>query len=306
MIAPANASPEQPYQFDEIEAHVIDEFVVEFHEAHDEIEAILLQLEHSPDNCELLNNLFRHVHTVKGNLQLIGLDPIADFVHALENILDKIRKHTLNFDRQLSDVVLLSIDHTREMCDVIFSRKPLTISTAYKVQQELVQIANGDQNAMTQHANNIIRLLDPGIAEHDTESDERKEDLTFFAQLAESVESRSPYWAGRTQRILQLAHDLNEEANNVVDPVQLEAAVYVHDVGMAFLPLDILHKTGPLTQGEFARIKSHPLHSAQLLEHMKGWEQAHQIILQHHEREDGKGYPNQLPGKQIPIDPILV
>ena len=68
---------------------------------------------------------------------------------------------------------------------------------------------------------------------------------------------------------------------------------------MAFLPLDILHKTSPLTREEYERIKSHPLHSAQLLEHMRGWEQAHQIILQHHERQDGKGYPNQVPGKQV-------
>ena len=299
MIAPANTQPDQPYLFDEIEAYVIDEFVAEFHEAHDKVEAILLQLEHSPDNSELLNNLFRHVHTVKGNLQMIGLDPIADFVHALENILDKIRKHILNFDRQLSDVILLSMDRTREMCDTVFARQPLSISTAYKVQQELLQIANGDQGSMTRHANNIIHLLDPSIAAQDEEEDEHQEDLSFFAQLAESVESRSPFWSGRTQRILQLARDLNEETNNSVDPAQLDAAVYVHDVGMAFLPLDILHKTSPLTSDEYARIKTHPLHSAKLLEHMRGWEQAHQIILQHHERQDGKGYPHQVPGKQV-------
>jgi HD-GYP domain-containing protein (c-di-GMP phosphodiesterase class II) len=299
MIAPANANPEQTYQFDEIESHVIDEFIVEFHEAHDEIEAILLQLEHNPDNSELLNNLFRHVHTVKGNLQLIGLDPVAEFVHALESVLDKIRKHTLKFDHQLSDVVLLSIDHAREMCDVVFSCKTLTITEARKVQSELLQIANGSQDAMTRHANNIVRLLDPSIAEQEAGEDQHKEDLTFFAQLAESMESRSPYWIGRTQRILQLTRDLNEETNYAVNPAQLDAAVFIHDIGMAFLPLEILHKASSLSQNEFERIKSHPLHSAQLLEHLRGWEQAHQIILQHHEREDGKGYPNQLMGDQI-------
>ena len=297
MLSTANTSPEQPYLFDDIEEHVIDEFIVEFHEVHDEIESILLQLEHSPDNSELLNNLFRHVHTVKGNLQMIGLDPIADFVHALENILDKIRKHTLDFDRQLSDVVLLSMDQTREMCDIAFSRQPLTVDTARKVQGELQQIANGDQATMTRHAKNIIRLLDPGIAEEDVV--EHSEDLNFFAQLAENMEMRSPYWVGRTQRILQLSRDLNEEVNFAVDPVQLDAAVYMHDVGMAFLPLDILHKSSKLSPDEFTKIQTHPALGAQLMERMSGWDEAQRIVLQHHERDDGKGYPNGLTGQQI-------
>ena len=86
----SSATNEQDnFDFDDIEAYVIEEFVTEFHEVHNEIEDILLQLENLPDNADLLNNIFRYVHTVKGNLQMIGLDPISEFVHSLENVLDK-------------------------------------------------------------------------------------------------------------------------------------------------------------------------------------------------------------------------
>lgn len=297
MLSPVNSNDQDIFHFDEIEDHIIEEFTTEFHEAHDEIEDILLKLEHQPNNTELLNNIFRYVHTVKGNLQMIGLDPISEFVHSLESVLDKIRKNVLKFDRQLSDVILLSMDLTREMCDLVFGRKPLDISTARAVQQELRQIAESPQEKMAQHANQILRILDPNIVEDDTV--EHKQDLEFFIHMAVTMESRSPYWEGRTNRILQFARDMNELSGFAVNQEQLDAAVYLHDTGMAFLPLDILHKSSKLTDAEFAKIKIHPQLGAELLGRIPGWEDAQQIVLQHHEREDGKGYPKSLRGKNI-------
>lgn len=298
MLSPVNTKSDDICQFEEIEDHIIEEFTTEFHEAHDEIEDILLKLEHQPDNNDLLNNIFRFVHTVKGNLQMIGLDPISEFVHSLESVLDKIRKNVLKFDRQLSDVILLSMDLTREMCDVAFTRKPLNISIARAVQQELRQIAESPQDKMSHHANRILQILDPGIAD-EVEDNENEHDIEFFTHLADAMETRSPYWQGRTKRILQIARDINEQSGYVVNPEQLDAAVLMHDIGMAFITLDILHKNGKLSDLEYRKIKSHPQVGAELLSRMPGWEEAQLIVLQHHEREDGKGYPNGLRGDKI-------
>ena len=297
MLSPVNTNPEDTCQFDEIEHHIIEEFTTEFHEAHDQIEDILLKLENQPDNNELLNNIFRHVHTVKGNLQMIGLDPISEFVHALESVLDKIRKNVLKFDRQLSDVILLSMDLTREMCDVVFTRNPLNIATARSVQGELRQIAASPQDKMMHHAKKIIQILDPNIVEDDKV--EHKQDLEFFIHIAESMETRSPYWYGRTNRILQFARDMNELSGYAVNQDQLDAAIYVHDTGMAFLPLEILHKSTKLTFDELAQIRTHPSVGADLLARLPGWELAQDIVLQHHERADGKGYPHGIAGNNI-------
>ena len=84
-----------------------------------------------------------------------------------------------------------------------------------------------------------------------------------------------------------------------MDPEQLEAAVYLHDFGMAFLPLDLLHKDEKLTDMEFHSVQMHPRMGAALLGDNSYWLPAVEIIIQHHEREDGLGYPNGLTSKHI-------
>jgi len=306
----------------EIDDYVIEEFVIEFGDLHDEIESLLLHLENTPDNTELLNNLFRHVHSIKGNLQIIGLDPIAEYVHALESVLDKVRKHDINFDKLLSDVVLLSMDHLQTLCNQTFAKQPVNLELSKNIQRELCNIASRAPSETAKYAKRVIQHIDPNtfieesaLAEPGTDSQSNSlkkliryhhnpnknahEDLKFFAQLAISSEMRSTYWKGRTDRILEIARNLNEEAELAVDPMQLDAAVYLHDFGMTFLPLDILHKSTDLTPMEFEKVKQHPYISAELLRNTDGWEDAEKIIIQHHEREDGTGYPKRISGKGI-------
>ncbi|MCI0507812.1 MAG: HD domain-containing protein, partial [Gammaproteobacteria bacterium] len=125
------------------------------------------------------------------------------------------------------------------------------------------------------------------------------EDLKFFAQIIENAEQRSPFWGGRSQRILNIALDMNNEAGIKVDSAQLEAAVYLHDFGMAFLPLHILHKGDRLSENEYRSVQLHTRMGAALLGDNPYWQKAAEIIIQHHERQDGRGYPNQLTGEQI-------
>ncbi|MBN7827890.1 HD-GYP domain-containing protein, partial [Bowmanella dokdonensis] len=107
----------------------------------------------------------------------------------------------------------------------------------------------------------------------------------------EPVERRSKYWQGRGDRIARLALYLNKLKGNPVEPNQLAVACYVHDFGMAFMPLKVLHKTTPLEQTEFNLMRSHVYKSARLLEHLDQWNEARKIVIQHHERLDGSGYP---------------
>ena len=92
---------------------------------------------------------------------------------------------------------------------------------------------------------------------------------------------------------------MNNEAGQKVDSAQLEAAVYLHDFGMAFLPLEILHKGNSLTEDEYRSMQLHTRMGAALLGDNPYWHQASDIVIQHHEREDGQGYPNRLSGEHI-------
>jgi HD-GYP domain-containing protein (c-di-GMP phosphodiesterase class II) len=121
----------------------------------------------------------------------------------------------------------------------------------------------------------------------------------LFIQLACLVEARSRFWQGRSERILEMAGAMNEAAGNVVDMLQLRAAVYAHDIGMAFLPLELLHKPDHLDASERDDMQIHPVLAAELLGRMSGWAAAVRMVREHHEREDGRGYPAALPGSAI-------
>ncbi|XOV80438.1 MAG: HD domain-containing phosphohydrolase [Aestuariibacter sp.] len=130
-------------------------------------------------------------------------------------------------------------------------------------------------------------------------SKEKQTDIMFFRALMEPIEARSMYWAGRGDRIAKLAILMNKMEGQPIDPEQLLVACYVHDFGMAFMPLSILHKRDRLEIAEFNLLRSHVYKSSRLLEHLDQWNEARKIVMQHHERCDGSGYPLGLLDKDI-------
>lgn len=90
------------------------------------------------------------------------------------------------------------------------------------------------------------------------------------------------------------------------------AASAMHDIGKIAIPDSILQKPGRLTEEEYEYMKSHPLRGCEILEAIKsGWDQetkqiSYEIIRYHHERYDGKGYPDGLKGDDIPLSAQFV
>ena len=80
---------------------------------------------------------------------------------------------------------------------------------------------------------------------------------------------------------------------------QIHLAALVHDIGKIKIPAEIINKKGRFTPGELAIIKKHPELGYQLLGDMKSESIIAEIVLQHHERMDGSGYPFGLKGKEI-------
>jgi HD-GYP domain-containing protein (c-di-GMP phosphodiesterase class II) len=114
-----------------------------------------------------------------------------------------------------------------------------------------------------------------------------------------SHEQRLPYAVGRCDRLVFLASNMNEEAGAPIDPEQLEAAIYMHDLGMTLLPDTVLTKPARLTDEEWATLHRHVHAGAGLLARMPAWAEAAQMVEQHHERPDGKGYPLGLSDREI-------
>jgi len=81
----------------------------------------------------------------------------------------------------------------------------------------------------------------------------------------------------------------------------LHRAALLHDIGKVGIPLSILDKPGALDDEEYAMIKKHPSIGARILEPIGSYKDIVPMVLQHHERFDGKGYPSGLSGNEIDI-----
>lgn len=104
---------------------------------------------------------------------------------------------------------------------------------------------------------------------------------------------------GRTMRLLRLAMETNQVMGKAIDPMQLEAAIYMHDIGMMFLPESVWLKQERMTDDEKKILRAHPDYADGILSRMDGWENAAEMVAQHHEMPDGEGYPMGLKAKQI-------
>ena len=83
---------------------------------------------------------------------------------------------------------------------------------------------------------------------------------------------------------------------------ELELGSYLHDIGKYLLATSLLLKPGPLTKEERAIVSLHPVYGAQIIYGVAGITEAvRQIVLYHHERWDGSGYPEGLQGEEIPL-----
>jgi len=94
-------------------AEALPAFLSEAEEQIENLEALLLQLEHQPGDAELLNALFRCAHTVKGSAGLFGLDAVVDFTHHVETLLQRLREGQVQLTPALSTLLLRCNDQIR-------------------------------------------------------------------------------------------------------------------------------------------------------------------------------------------------
>lgn len=118
--------------------------------------------------------------------------------------------------------------------------------------------------------------------------------------LVSAVEMRDPYTAGHQRRVSSLACAIAEEMKlekNTIDGLRI--ASIVHDIGKIYVPSEILSKPGKLTEAEFDLIKTHSKAGYDILSSIQfPWPVA-EIVLQHHERINGSGYPQGIENDKI-------
>ena len=98
----------------------LPDFISEAAEQSDSIESLLLEIEESPQDKELLNSLFRCAHTIKGSAGLFGLHRVVEFTHHVETLLDKMREGEIAFSESIGTLLLESNDQMRFLVEIGF------------------------------------------------------------------------------------------------------------------------------------------------------------------------------------------
>ena len=121
--------------------------------------------------------------------------------------------------------------------------------------------------------------------------------------IAYTVETRDPYTAGHQRRVTKLACAIGEEMKLSRDQIEgLRMSGELHDIGKIHVPAEILSKPGQISEAEYTIIKTHSQVGHDILKTIEfPWPVA-KIVLQHHERIDGSGYPQGLKAKNILLE----
>lgn len=129
---------------------------------------------------------------------------------------------------------------------------------------------------------------------------------TIFA-LSAALEARDPYTAGHEERVAELAVMIGERMELSVERLDwLQMAALAHDVGKIRVPAEILSKPGKINDLEFQLIKTHAEVGASILGRVAFDGPIAEIVHQHHERQDGSGYPRGLSGDEILIEAAII
>jgi HD-GYP domain-containing protein (c-di-GMP phosphodiesterase class II) len=125
--------------------------------------------------------------------------------------------------------------------------------------------------------------------------------------LVSTIDQKDPYTSGHSQRVGYYAALLGRELSlSDRDLQMLEWAALLHDVGKIGIRDEVLNKQGKLTDEEFEHIREHPVRSYEVVRQVPQLQDGLDGIRYHHERYDGKGYPDGLAGEDIPLQARIV
>jgi response regulator RpfG family c-di-GMP phosphodiesterase len=179
----------------------------------------------------------------------------------------------------------------------------------FKVSELMINISNALRRRKLEISNRIY------IMDMEKVVDERTEDVRkamemlrksmegIIQAMSSTIEMRDPYTAGHQQRVADLARSVSVEMGLSKERVEgVRMAGLIHDLGKIAVPAEILTKPGRLNDIEFNLIKLHCQAGYDILKDIEFPWPISKIVLQHHERMDGSGYPHGVSGEELLLE----
>jgi putative nucleotidyltransferase with HDIG domain len=144
------------------------------------------------------------------------------------------------------------------------------------------------------------RRLERGLREAQT-ADTHERQLEILYELSGALESKDPYTRGHSKRVERYSFLIAGQLGMpVADVLTLKMSAALHDVGKIEIPNKVLHKPGKLSDDEWALVKEHPVIGSKMVAGI-GDQEIVDTVRHHHERWDGRGYPDGKAGTDIPL-----
>ncbi len=216
--------------------------------------------------------------------------------------LRQAREAAANF---VFDCVVLPVEAEKFTCMV---RTAIQIHSL-NVQHRKVTLSLQEKNASLQKQNNLLaRRLEEYTRNLQNLYDSlRSTYMRTIRALAQAIDARDHYTHSHSQNVTSYAMMIAEELGlSAKDKETIRQACELHDIGKIGIDDRILTKPGPLNEEEWEIIKGHSIKGAQILEPLAFLGAVITIVRQHHERYDGKGYPDGLKGQEISLGARIV
>lgn len=125
--------------------------------------------------------------------------------------------------------------------------------------------------------------------------------------IVSALDAKDTYTAGHSQRVSDMARKVCQLIGlNENDTEKIHIAAHLHDIGKIGVPDIVLNKSGQLTKEEWLMMKKHPQIGAEILSKSSHLNELKDIVLFHHERFDGLGYPHNIKGEEIPVGARII
>jgi putative nucleotidyltransferase with HDIG domain len=175
-------------------------------------------------------------------------------------------------------------------------------------QKDLVAKLSGDHRKLQ----NREKLLDVVVKERTAELEEsylklKAANRQALFGLAEAIETKDPYTKGHCGRVAAFSMVLAEAAGYPEEGLEtLEFGAFLHDIGKIGIRDAVLLKPGPLDEDEWMHMREHPVMGYEIATKIEMLKTIIPAVRNHHERWDGKGYPDKLVGEAIPVSARIV
>lgn len=170
-------------------------------------------------------------------------------------------------------------------------------------------LSRSSQNQLLQSKMEELELANKSLEEEVERAyqDIQKHYMETVRSLVTAVDAKDSYTKGHQERVAMFSMLLGSELGlSSHEMGLLQQASLLHDIGKIGLSEQVLLKKGPLTKKEFEAVKKHPIIGCKILSPVASLQDVIRLVMHHHERYDGKGYPDGLAGEEIPLGARII